>query len=39
VGINPTHTCTAASMSHAFDYYTGEESNYIQQQNEDFYFK
>jgi hypothetical protein len=38
VGQNPTYTCTAANLSHAFDFYTGEDNFYVQQQNQNFFY-
>ena len=39
IGNNPTYTCTIAHVSYRYDYFSGEENNYVQQQQSSFYFK
>jgi hypothetical protein len=39
VGDYPTYTCTIGHTSYAYDYYTGTDNYYIEQQQSKFYYK
>jgi hypothetical protein len=37
--IYPTYTCSIGSSAYSFDYYTGTDNYYIEQQDPKFYYK
>lgn len=39
IGTQPTWTCTIGHVSYSYDYYTGEEGYYVQQQNSNYFYK
>lgn len=39
LGSNPAHTCTVAHSAYTYDYFTGDERNYVQQQDSGYYYK
>ncbi len=38
IGANPSFTCTVAHGNYSYDYYTGNDNYYVQQQDANYYY-